>query len=146
MKLELAEPARRQAAEIEGWWAENRPAAPSLFAQEFRDALELICRNPGVGTSWPTARRPDLRRVLMPRTKHHVYFRVDVPKKVVQVLAVWGAPRALERRPHVTSPPRPSRRSGGELDLETAAEWISGWPPPKTLPWANSPPRPGSCR
>jgi hypothetical protein len=29
----------------------------------------------------------------MPRTKHHLYFRVDVPKQVVEVLAVWGAPR-----------------------------------------------------
>ncbi len=93
MKLEIAEPARRQAVEIEGWWAENRPAAPSLFAQEFRDTLEFIRRNPGVGTSWPTARRPDLRRVLMPRTRHHLYFRADVPTQVVQVLAVWGAPR-----------------------------------------------------
>jgi plasmid stabilization system protein ParE len=93
VKLKLAEPARHQAVEIEAWWAENRPAAPSLFAQEFRDTLEYIARNPGVGTSWPTPRRPDLRRVLMPRTKHHVYFRVDVPKQVVQVLAVWGAPR-----------------------------------------------------
>jgi hypothetical protein len=80
VKLELAEPARRQAAETEGWWAENRTAAPSLFAQEFRDG-------------WPTARHPDLRRVLMPRTKHHLYFRVDVPRQVVQVLAIWGAPR-----------------------------------------------------
>jgi hypothetical protein len=93
VKIDLAEPARRQAAEIEGWWAENRPAAPSLFAQEFRDTLEFIRRNPGVGTSWPTARRPDLRRVLMPHTRHHQYFRANVPKQVVQVLAIRGAPR-----------------------------------------------------
>jgi len=93
VKLVLAEPARRQAVAIESWWAENRPSAPILFAREFRDTLEYIRRNPGVGTSWPTPRRPDLRRVLMPRTKRHVYFRVDVSKKVVQVLAVWGAPR-----------------------------------------------------
>ncbi len=93
MKLELAEPAQRQAADIEGWWAENRPAASSLFAQEFRDTLEFIRTNPGVGIGWPTDRHPDLRRVIMPRTRHHLYFRVDVPSQVVQVLAVWGAPR-----------------------------------------------------
>ena len=93
MKLELAEPARRQAEEIEEWWAENRPAAPALFAQEFRDTLEFIRGNPGVVTLWPTARRPDLRRVLMPRTRHHLYFRADMTMQVVQVLAVWGAPR-----------------------------------------------------
>jgi plasmid stabilization system protein ParE len=93
VKVELAEPARRQAEKIEAWWAENRSAAPSLFAREFRDALEHIRQNPGLGTSWPTEKRPDLRRVLMPRTRHHVYFRVDVPKQVVQVLAVWGTPR-----------------------------------------------------
>lgn len=93
MKIELAEPARRQAEDIEGWWAANRPAAPRLFAQEFLDTLEFIRRNPGVGTRWPTARRPDLRRVLMPRTRHHLYFRADVLKQVVEVLAVWGVPR-----------------------------------------------------
>lgn len=97
MKVELADPARRQAEELESWWAENRPAAPSLFAQELRESLEFVRRNPGVGTSWPTARRPDLRRVLMPRTRHHLYFRVDVARQVVEVLAIWGAPRG--RRP-----------------------------------------------
>lgn len=72
MKVELADPARRQAEELESWWAENRPAAPSLFAQELRESLEFVRRNPGVGTSWPTARRPDLRRVVDARRRRGV--------------------------------------------------------------------------
>lgn len=93
MKIELAEPARRQALTIDDWWAAHRPAAPALFAQELRETLEYVRRNPGVGTRWPTGSRPDLRRVIMPRTKHHLYFRVDAARQVVLVLAVWGAPR-----------------------------------------------------
>ncbi len=77
----------------EAWWAENRPAAPDLFAREFRDTLELIRTTPGAGVRWPTPRRPTLRRILMPRTQNHVYFRVDKAKQVVHVLGVWGAPR-----------------------------------------------------
>ena len=29
----------------------------------------------------------------MPKTEHHVYFRVDETTATVHVLAVWGAPR-----------------------------------------------------
>jgi plasmid stabilization system protein ParE len=81
---------------MEAWWAENRPAAPTLFAREFRDTLELIRTTPGVGIGWPTKRRPTLRRILMERTGNHIYFRyfrVDEKKQVVHILAVWGAPR-----------------------------------------------------
>jgi len=95
VKLKLAESAQRQAARIEAWWAEHRPAAPSLFAREFRDTLAYLESTPSAGTRWPTQRRPDLMRILMPRTKHHVYFRVERDRDglVLHVLAVWGAPR-----------------------------------------------------
>jgi plasmid stabilization system protein ParE len=83
---------------MEAWWAENRPAAPDLFAREFRGTLDEIRMMPGAGIAWPTLRRPTLRRILMPRTENHVYFRVDEKTQTVHVLVVWGAPRGTTPR------------------------------------------------
>jgi plasmid stabilization system protein ParE len=91
VKLHLGKRLRRQIANHEAWWAENRPAAPDLFAREFRDKLDLIRRNRHAGEDWPTKKRPTLQRILMPDTKNHIYFRVDEKRKVIHVLAVWGA-------------------------------------------------------
>ena len=94
MKLRIGRLARRQADKIEDWWVANRPSAPTLFTDELEEVFQRICDMPGAGVRWPTARRPTLRRVLMPKTQNHVYFRVDEAKQVVHVLAVWGTPRA----------------------------------------------------
>ncbi len=93
VKLHLGKRALRQAEKEDAWWAENRPASPHLFAREYRDKLELIRTTPGAGVGWPTARRPALRRILMPKTQNHIYFRVDEASRTIHVLAVWGAPK-----------------------------------------------------
>jgi plasmid stabilization system protein ParE len=80
------------------WWVEHRPAAPNLFIDELERTFRLLAETPGAGVSWPTPRRPRLRRVLMPQTGNHVYFQVDEASRTVHVLAVWGAPRG--RRPN----------------------------------------------
>lgn len=97
MKLRVGKRAQRQADRIEEWWVKNRPAAPSLFTDELEEFFEHIRSTTAAGVRWPTSKRPDLRRILMPRTLNHIYFRVDEAKGVVHVLAVWGAPR--ERGP-----------------------------------------------
>lgn len=97
MKLRVSKTAQRQADKIEDWWVANRPAAPSLFTDELEHVFRHICEIAGAGVRWPTSKRPTLRRILMPRTLNHVYFRVDEDKRVVHVFAVWGAPR--ERGP-----------------------------------------------
>lgn len=93
VRLEVAKRAKQQVARIELWWKDNRPSAPRLFAEELESTLQLICESPGVGMSWPSARCPGIRRAFMPKTGHHVYFRVDEARGVVRVMAVWGAPR-----------------------------------------------------
>lgn len=40
VKLLLGKRARSDLQRQEAWWAENRPAAPDLFAREFKDTLE----------------------------------------------------------------------------------------------------------
>jgi len=93
VKLRVGKRAQEQALKIQGWWAEHRLAAPSLFIDELEQTFHRICNEGGAGIPWPTPRRPGLRRILMSETKNHVYFVVDPAKQIVDVLAVWGAPR-----------------------------------------------------
>ena len=36
---------------------------------------------------------PGVRRLVMRRTKHHVYSLHDEPNAIVYIIAVWGAPK-----------------------------------------------------
>lgn len=78
---------------MEGWWVENRSDAPALFLDELEETFQYICKVRSAGVRWPTPRRPNLRRILMPRTNNHVYFVVDDVTDTVQVYALWGAPK-----------------------------------------------------
>ncbi len=95
MKLRVGKRAQQQVKKIEAWWVEHRPAAPSLFLDELEGTFRYITEARDAGIRWPTPRRPTLRRILLPRTQHHVYFLIDEPTATVHVLAVWGAPRRM---------------------------------------------------
>ena len=69
VKLRLGKRLLRQVERKESWLAENRPAAPDLFAREFRDTLAFI----------------------------RTFFVVDEKAQTIDVLAIWGAAR--ERSP-----------------------------------------------
>ena len=77
VKLRIGKRAQRQVERIEEWWIEHRPEAPALFADELEQVFKMICERSDAGVSWPTARRPNLRRILMPRSENHVYFQID---------------------------------------------------------------------
>jgi plasmid stabilization system protein ParE len=96
VKLRVGRQAQQQAIRIEQWWVQHRPAAGPLFLDELDRTFRLLCATPGAGVRWPTARRPKLRRLLMPNTGNHVYFEVDEATQTVHVLAVWGAPRGRD--------------------------------------------------
>jgi plasmid stabilization system protein ParE len=93
MKIVFTPEGDRQTSEKERWWREHRPASPDLFADELADALDLIANTPNVGAVYETVSGKAARRVLMPRTKNHVYFEVDEAHERVIVHAVWGTPR-----------------------------------------------------
>ncbi|MFL5264425.1 MAG: type II toxin-antitoxin system RelE/ParE family toxin [Anaeromyxobacteraceae bacterium] len=93
MKLVFTPEAERQASEMDAWWREHRPDARDLFARELAEARELMAATPGVGVTYTDANAKTARRVLLPKTRNHVYFEVDEQRGLVIVLAVWGAPR-----------------------------------------------------
>lgn len=93
MKIRLVGPARRQADVIDRWWRENRPAARDLFAREMSDARRLLSATPDAGAPFTTRRGVVVRRLLLPRTRCHIYYEVHRETDAVMIVAVWGAPR-----------------------------------------------------
>lgn len=56
------------------WWREHRTAAPELFVEELAAALELIREQPNTPAVHAVTPQGAVRRVLMPKTRSHVYY------------------------------------------------------------------------
>ena len=92
MNLRLTPRALAEAKRIKTWWQKHRPAASDLFEQEFDAALRLVLMKPNLGTLYDHGNLDvPVRRVLLPKTKNHVYYTVQTNELVV--LSVWGAPK-----------------------------------------------------
>ena len=85
--------AELQIRTIDGWWHENRLAAPALFAEELASAFELIASAPRIGRRRHHRAVPGLRRVLLRATRYHVYYAPSLDGRRLFVLAVWSALR-----------------------------------------------------
>ncbi len=94
MKIEIGKQARRQAERASSWWRENRMHVPGLLDAELERALQLLLVMPNAGVSYATARRPGLRRLLLPKTEYHVYFAFERGGTVIVIHSLWGARRA----------------------------------------------------
>lgn len=85
----LAEAQRRFEAEDE-WWRENRDVK-ELLTDEFEQTLERLIANPEVGQTYRHARGKMIQRVLMKKTRCHVYYFHDRENDVVEIHTIWGA-------------------------------------------------------
>lgn len=96
MKLAVEWTARadREATRAVGWWAKNRPATPRLLRQEIAEAIELVRAAPSMGTVW----KPGVRRLVLERTRYHVYYSVEASPDRIRVLAVWSSVRGRAPR------------------------------------------------
>ena len=83
--------AAQQAEAIQAWWPEHRDAASGLFATELAAAIARLAETPELGA--PYAARTGVRRLLLQRTRYHVYYRLDVAPERLVVLAIWRAMR-----------------------------------------------------
>ncbi len=95
LKVQFEPDARIDAEAIDAWRRENRAAAPSLFRDELERWVGTVAMNPNIGR---VVRERITRRVLLPRTRYHLYFRVDANTLVI--VAIWHAARGSgpERR------------------------------------------------
>lgn len=96
MKAFISKRAGQAAERIKARWR-LKGDDPELFQREFLAAIEHIQSVESPGTRFPTAKRPDLKRVLLPKSHCHIYFEINARKQMLHVLHVWDGRR--ERGP-----------------------------------------------
>jgi hypothetical protein len=92
VKAFISKRAARAADRIDAHWrghADDR----AVFAREFLEAVERLESTQGVGSSFPTARHPALRRILLPKSRCHIYFEIDDAKQAIKILHIWDGRR-----------------------------------------------------
>ena len=100
-RVEIADRAREQVRAVAKCWAKNRSGAPGLFVTEFAEGLERLTASPMSGSPYAAPRPIGLLRILMRRTRYHVYYTVDESAGTVLIRAVWHASRG--KRPPLRS-------------------------------------------
>lgn len=90
----IVDSAEEQLCEIKEWWGRHRPAAPTLVADELARCVRLLESAPDVGTRFHRAAIPGVRRLVMRKTRHLVYYLHDARHSIVYIIAIWGAPKA----------------------------------------------------
>ncbi len=75
------------------WWAANHPAAPGAVTAEIRSAIKLIRAQPGLAPHARDTDLPGIRRLLLPRTRYHLYYLYDPEEDAVDILALWHSAR-----------------------------------------------------
>ena len=91
MKLRYTPDARDSIRHRHRWWSANRENA-ALFAEELRAALEKLRLNTDVARQRYSDRGDEtVWRLLMPRTRHHLYYWRDEAADVATVLLVANA-------------------------------------------------------
>lgn len=92
MKVEISKRARRNSDRINARWGEHGED-PSLYAREFLDAVKHLETVGHPGTPCGTVKRPHLRRLLLEKSKCHLYFVVDQKSEVLTIVDVWNGQR-----------------------------------------------------
>lgn len=92
MKTRLADPAKKTAREMNAWWKKHRQKAPRLFAEELRSIRQRIGDKPDLGQVYTIMRGGVVvRRVLMDKTRTHVFYEVMENERMIMIVALWGA-------------------------------------------------------
>jgi hypothetical protein len=64
-----------------------------VFARELLDAIELLESSKVPGAPYPTAKRRALKRLLLPKSRCHLYFEIDDANQKIQILHIWDGRR-----------------------------------------------------
>ena len=92
MKIEIGKRAQQLVKRENSWWLENADY-PLTFENEFEAVLLRLLEMPMLGTPYPTAKRPHLLRVLLPKSKCHVYYTLERDRTLIVIHSLWGACR-----------------------------------------------------
>ena len=89
-RVGFAPDAVERIAEIRAWWIANRHGNPRLFDSELWAVRRRVVAAPRAGERYAHPRVPGVRRVLMPRSRYHVYYVVDDAELGAKVDALAG--------------------------------------------------------
>ncbi len=92
MKIVLLDEAQRRFEAEDRWWRSNRDAK-DVFLTEFEEVLRQLGSTPGLGQRYRRARGKLIYRVLMKKTRCHVYYVHDHERDVIEIHSIWGARR-----------------------------------------------------
>jgi plasmid stabilization system protein ParE len=83
--------AGRQMTEAIEWWTANREKAPHILNEEIDRAIATIISQPDAGLRAPSRRYPRLRRILLRKTRRHLYYFLDEANDRIEIVGFWNA-------------------------------------------------------
>jgi plasmid stabilization system protein ParE len=95
-KIRVSSRALAQIEEAAEWWARNRPSAPDAIHHDVAEMLDVLCAQPGIGAPARRSRSKGVRRVILPRVRYYIYYRVS--GGFLDVLAFWHTSRGRQPR------------------------------------------------
>jgi plasmid stabilization system protein ParE len=72
------------------WWLENS-ARPEILQDDLNEAITTLAAVPGIGSPYPSAPTPGIRRLYLERLTSHIYYTYD--EREVVIRALWHARR-----------------------------------------------------
>ncbi|MEQ9318996.1 MAG: type II toxin-antitoxin system RelE/ParE family toxin [Polyangiaceae bacterium] len=97
MSVRFSDGAAARFDAIDAWWRENRDKAPGLFDKEVAAAIATLDAAPNAGAFYKRVRGREVRRLLLKKTRHYLYYRLDDDGDV-EVITIWGAQRRFGPR------------------------------------------------
>lgn len=94
-RLVISLRAQNQLAQAARWWLKNRDKAPEAFDEDVAEAYVSIMATPRMGQP-AHSRKGGLRRVLLPRIRYYLYYRVTADDDI-EVVSIWHASRRPPR-------------------------------------------------
>lgn len=92
MRVRFAPEALARLREMRAWWVAHREKAPGLFIEELALIVgKLRDGNDAERQAFTTRSGIVVWRLLMPRTRRHVYYRVSDRGDEIVVITVWNA-------------------------------------------------------
>ncbi len=89
MKVDLSPEAEEEADACDLWWREHRDAR-DLFARELAATRAQLANTPKIGVVWRIVRGKPIRKFLMPRTHHHLFYEIEASGDIM-IHSIWGA-------------------------------------------------------